>query len=198
MTTEEAINRRIFRHRDMDVPARGLLQIFRDATSTLTECARGLRSNSTEALVKSPIAASSLIPSPAAANRPSIIFTGGSISIRASYGRTPTRPQRYTLPTSSHAHEPKTPPILAYAGPLLTRYDVIFCDVWGVVHNGVTAFQGACRALAKFRSGGGTVILVSNAPVPKQRVADMLDSRHVPTSAWDDIVSSGDIALGHV
>ena len=26
----------------------------------------------------------------------------------------------------------------------------------------------------------------------------MLDSRHVPTSAWDDIVSSGDIALGHV
>ncbi len=102
------------------------------------------------------------------------------------------------MPTSSHGREPKTPPILAHAGPLLARYDVIFCDVWGVVHNGVTAFEGACRALEKFRTGGGTVVLVSNAPVPKKRVADMLDSRHVPRSAWDDIVSSGDIALEHV
>ncbi|MFN0218301.1 MAG: TIGR01459 family HAD-type hydrolase, partial [Hyphomicrobium sp.] len=45
---------------------------------------------------------------------------------------------------------------------------------------------------------GGTVILVSNAPVPKHRVKAMLDSRHVPEAAWDDIVSSGDIALAHV
>ncbi len=90
------------------------------------------------------------------------------------------------------------PPILSHAGPLLERYDVVFCDVWGVVHNGVTAFEDACRALEKFRAGGGTVILVSNAPVPKHRVADMLESRHVPRSAWDDIVSSGDIALAHV
>lgn len=90
------------------------------------------------------------------------------------------------------------PPILAHAGPLMANYDVIFCDVWGVVHNGVTAFEDACRALDRFRRKGGTVILVSNAPVPKQRVADMLESRHVPRTAWDDIVSSGDLALRHV
>jgi HAD superfamily hydrolase (TIGR01459 family) len=93
---------------------------------------------------------------------------------------------------------PAVPPILAHAGPILSRYDVLFCDVWGVVHNGVTAFDGACRALETFRASGGTVILVSNAPVPKQRVSDMLDTRHVPGAAWDDIVSSGDIALAHV
>jgi HAD superfamily hydrolase (TIGR01459 family) len=102
------------------------------------------------------------------------------------------------LPTSPHRRDSKVPPILAHAGPLMAQHDVIFCDVWGVVHNGVTAFEGACRALEKFRTNGGTVILVSNAPVPKQRVADMLDSRHVPRSAWDDIVSSGDIALSHL
>jgi HAD superfamily hydrolase (TIGR01459 family) len=84
------------------------------------------------------------------------------------------------------------------AGELLCRYDVLFCDVWGVVHNGITAFDGACAALTRFRDEGGTVILVSNAPVPKQRVADMLASRQVPRNAWDDIVSSGDIALTHV
>ena len=75
---------------------------------------------------------------------------------------------------------------------------MLFCDVWGVVHNGIIAFDGACAALTRFRAEGGTVILVSNAPVPKHRVADMLASRHVPRDAWDDIVSSGDIALTHV
>lgn len=90
------------------------------------------------------------------------------------------------------------PPILSHAAPLLEKYDVIFCDVWGVVHNGLTAFKDACVALEKFRAAGGTVILVSNAPVPKHRVAVTLGVRHVPATAWDDIVSSGDIALAHL
>ncbi len=90
------------------------------------------------------------------------------------------------------------PPILDRAGDLLANYDVLFCDVWGVVHNGIKAFKDACAALEKFRERGGTVILVSNAPVPKARVQAMLESRFVPAAAWDDIVSSGDIALTHV
>jgi HAD superfamily hydrolase (TIGR01459 family) len=91
-----------------------------------------------------------------------------------------------------------TPPILTHAGDLLARYDVIFCDVWGVVHDGLNAYPLACAALTRFRAGGGTVVLVSNAPVPKERVAAMLDQRTVPRDAWDEIVSSGDIALAHV
>jgi HAD superfamily hydrolase (TIGR01459 family) len=90
------------------------------------------------------------------------------------------------------------PPILVHAGELLSRYDVLFCDVWGVVHNGVTVFEAASEVLHKFRAKGGTVILVSNAPVPKARVEFMLARCHVPPSAYDDIVSSGDIALTHV
>lgn len=90
------------------------------------------------------------------------------------------------------------PAILHAAGPLLSRYDVLLCDVWGVVHNGLTAFEGACAALHRFRQEGGTVILVSNAPVPKHRVEAMLATRNVPASTWDDIVSSGAIALAHI
>jgi HAD superfamily hydrolase (TIGR01459 family) len=91
-----------------------------------------------------------------------------------------------------------TPPILSHAGDLLSRYDVIFCDVWGVVHDGLKAFPRACQALSRFRAGGGTVVLVSNAPVPQEQVARMLVSRAVPETAYDAIVSSGDIALAHV
>ncbi|MBX9927062.1 MAG: TIGR01459 family HAD-type hydrolase [Hyphomicrobiaceae bacterium] len=92
----------------------------------------------------------------------------------------------------------RVPPILAAAGPLLANYDVVFCDVWGVVHDGVRAFPLACEALVRFRARGGTVVLVSNAPVPQAQVARMLDSRKVPQAAFDAIVSSGDIALAHI
>jgi len=87
---------------------------------------------------------------------------------------------------------------MTHAGDLLTRYDVLFCDVWGVVHNGLAAYVPACAALIRFRAAGGTVILVSNAPVPEAQVGRMLDSRAVPREAWDAIVSSGDIALARV
>ncbi len=91
-----------------------------------------------------------------------------------------------------------TPPILTSARDLLQRYDVLFCDVWGVVHDGLQAYPGAMRALTAFRKGGGTVILVSNAPVPATRVAEMLADKSVDPEAWDDIVTSGGIALDHV
>jgi HAD superfamily hydrolase (TIGR01459 family) len=93
---------------------------------------------------------------------------------------------------------PAIPPILQRAGPLLARYDVLYCDVWGVLHDGHRAFAEACEALLRFRNGGGTVILVSNAPVPKERVAAMLELRAVPPAAYDDIVASGEIALSHI
>lgn len=83
--------------------------------------------------------------------------------------------------------------ILDRAGDLLSAYDVLFCDVWGVLHNGVTAYPGANDALPRFRETGGSVVLVSNAPVPRERVARLLDLRGVRREAWDAIVSSGDL-----
>lgn len=93
---------------------------------------------------------------------------------------------------------PAMPEILDHVGPLLSRYDVLFSDVWGVVHDGKVAFSGANDALTRFRSNGGTVVLVSNAPMPADEVARVLDEKKVVRSAWDAIVSSGDIALRHI
>jgi HAD superfamily hydrolase (TIGR01459 family) len=90
------------------------------------------------------------------------------------------------------------PPIFDHARDLLSRYDVLLCDVWGVVHNGHRAFTAACEALANFRDDGGTVILLTNAPQPAERVARILNDKLVPKAAWDAIVSSGDVALEHV
>jgi HAD superfamily hydrolase (TIGR01459 family) len=71
-------------------------------------------------------------------------------------------------------------------------YDVLLCDVWGVIHNGREHFAPALDALIRFREGGGKVVLISNAPRPSQAVLSQLDSLGVPRTAWDAFVTSGD------
>lgn len=72
------------------------------------------------------------------------------------------------------------------------RFDAIFCDVWGVVHNGRKAFPGSIRALQNFRKQGGRVILITNAPVPREQVERYFEPFGVPRDAYDSLVSSGD------
>ena len=76
---------------------------------------------------------------------------------------------------------------------LAPRYDAILSDVWGVLHNGVAAHPSACEALTRYREGGGRVVLITNAPRPAPQIVEMLDSLAVPRSAYDAIVSSGDM-----
>jgi HAD superfamily hydrolase (TIGR01459 family) len=82
--------------------------------------------------------------------------------------------------------------------PLARGYDVLLCDIWGVVHNGLAAFPEACAALTRFRTGGGTVILVTNAPRASDAVVRILDRMQVAHEVYDAIVSSGDVTRGIV
>ncbi len=77
-------------------------------------------------------------------------------------------------------------------------FDLLICDVWGVVHDGMRAHAAACDALARFRAGGGTVVLVSNAPRPAASIVPQLDELRVPRTVWDAIVTSGDIARAEI
>jgi len=76
---------------------------------------------------------------------------------------------------------------------LADRYDLVLCDVWGVLHNGVKAYESASDALTRFRAKGGRVVLVSNAPRPGASVGTQLDGFGVPRAAYDAIVTSGDL-----
>ena len=89
-------------------------------------------------------------------------------------------------------------PILTGARDLLSAYDVVLCDVWGVIHNGQAHYEAACDALIRFRAGGGRVVLVTNAPRPNPPVRQQLDALAVPREAFDDIVTSGDVTLAFI
>jgi HAD superfamily hydrolase (TIGR01459 family) len=74
------------------------------------------------------------------------------------------------------------------------RYDAFFCDVWGVIHDGLNAFEGAAEALVRYRQGGGRVICITNAPRTAPPIVSKLDRMGVPREAYDTIVSSGELA----
>lgn len=77
---------------------------------------------------------------------------------------------------------------------LAPQYKGILCDVWGVLHNGIAAFEEAHKALQRYREEtGGHVVLITNAPRPAKQVAEMLETLGVPDTAYDSIVTSGDV-----
>lgn len=81
---------------------------------------------------------------------------------------------------------------------LAGRYDLVLCDVWGVLHDGLSGLPLADDALARYRRGGGRVILVSNAPRPGHLVAGQLDAFGVSREAYDGIVTSGDLTRSEI
>jgi len=83
------------------------------------------------------------------------------------------------------------PKILSGLADIASSYDALVCDVWGVLHDGHKANQQAVYALKKFRSGGGRVVLLSNAPRPKRDVEAMLQRFDIVLDFYDDIVTSG-------
>ncbi len=84
------------------------------------------------------------------------------------------------------------PKTTAHFADVAPAYDVLLCDVWGVIHNGREHFPAACAALAKYRAEVGPVILISNSPRPRDPVIAQLDGLGVPRKAWSEIVTSGD------
>jgi HAD superfamily hydrolase (TIGR01459 family) len=71
-------------------------------------------------------------------------------------------------------------------------YDLLYCDLWGCLHNGKALFPEAVAALQAFRRKGGAVVLLTNAPRTKHAVQKRLDAMDLPADAYDVIAASGD------
>jgi HAD superfamily hydrolase (TIGR01459 family) len=81
---------------------------------------------------------------------------------------------------------------IAQLDEVLAAYDVIFCDVWGVIHNGEWAFPAAGAALKRARDEGKIVVLVTNSPRPRDGVKVQMIALGVSSAAYDEVVTSGD------
>lgn len=91
-----------------------------------------------------------------------------------------------------------TIPVISGIQELAATSDAWLVDVWGVMHNGAVAFLEAAEACAKFRESGGYVVLLTNAPRPGPAVVHQIARIGVPQSAYDAVLSSGDVTRGLV
>lgn len=84
--------------------------------------------------------------------------------------------------------------IIESLAEIAADYDVLLVDLWGCLHDGVRVFPEAAAALKGFRQGGGTVVLITNAPRPRPDVIAQLDGLGAPREVYDEVVTSGDSA----
>lgn len=90
------------------------------------------------------------------------------------------------------------PPIIDGLASIADRYDLVFTDVWGVLHNGMRAHPLACEALVNIRKRGVPVILITNAPRQAPVIVGQLDRLGVPRAAYDAVVTSGDVSRDYM
>ncbi len=82
--------------------------------------------------------------------------------------------------------------IISNFNQIAHKYKVMFCDLWGCIHNGKSGHKESLDALRAFRKTGGIVILLTNAPRPKEAVIKFLNSIAITTEFYDSIITSGD------
>lgn len=75
------------------------------------------------------------------------------------------------------------------------RYQLILCDIWGVVHDGVKLYLGAAERLRQWRGEGRKVVLITNAPRTAEAVEQQLARIGLARDCWDGISTSGEAGI---
>jgi hypothetical protein len=78
------------------------------------------------------------------------------------------------------------------------RFRTWFVDVYGVLHDGSSAFAGVAETLIRVREAGGTVIVVTNSAQCADAVANRLDTAGIDPTTYDATVSSGELSWGYI
>ncbi len=75
------------------------------------------------------------------------------------------------------------------------KYELILCDVWGVVHDGVNLYPGATERLRQWKNDGRCVALITNAPRTAEAVEQQLERIGLPGDAYDFVITSGEAGI---
>lgn len=84
------------------------------------------------------------------------------------------------------------PLLLDRLSEIAERYDGFIVDLWGVLHDGVTAFPAALDCLAALRARGKRVAILSNAPRRVDAVIERNRVLGITEAHFDAVLSSGE------
>ena len=84
---------------------------------------------------------------------------------------------------------------MSFWDSLDSKYRLILCDVWGVIHDGVNLYPGAGERLAEWQAENRCVILMTNAPRTAEAVEAQLLRLGLPRGSWNGIATSGEAGI---
>ena len=81
---------------------------------------------------------------------------------------------------------------------IIENYDLLYIDLWGVVHNGISLYQGAIEALEELSKINKEYVLLTNAPRPNATVKNFLKKMGLEKKIYDHVFTSGEAALNYL
>lgn len=85
--------------------------------------------------------------------------------------------------------------IIAGLSEIIDRFDAVYCDLWGAVHDGLAPYPGVLDCLAALKDRGTPLVLISNAPRPNPQVREHLASMGVSADLYTAVITSGDATV---
>lgn len=83
-------------------------------------------------------------------------------------------------------------PVLDGLREVADQYDGFILDLWGVIHDGSTAYAGAAETLAQLKALGKKTVMLSNAPRRSFALVDLMNKMGIERSLYGEVMSSGE------
>jgi HAD superfamily hydrolase (TIGR01459 family) len=77
---------------------------------------------------------------------------------------------------------------------IISNYDALIVDLWGVIHDGTTLYPGVAETLRVLHELNKPVVFLSNAPRLSTKARKNLIALNIPDNHYLDIVTSGQVA----
>ncbi len=81
---------------------------------------------------------------------------------------------------------------------IVSKYDLFFIDIWGVIHNGISLFESAVEVLNQLENLNKKYVLLTNAPRPNINVIKFLENMGLEKKISKNVYTSGEAALDYL
>jgi HAD superfamily hydrolase (TIGR01459 family) len=84
--------------------------------------------------------------------------------------------------------------ILEGVRDLLVDYDIFLLDMWGVMHDGTTTYEGVLDVIQKLKQAGKDLVILSNSSKRQDNSIRMLRKLGFDSNDFSSIITSGEVS----
>ncbi len=81
---------------------------------------------------------------------------------------------------------------------IIKDFDLLFIDIWGVIHNGLKLYDGSVQVLNELEKNDINYVLLTNAPRPNKTVIKFLKNMGLDEKKCRKVFTSGEVALKYL